>query len=1043
LSSDPVHDALPRYSFLPWARRGVAASIDQTDHLGRTPAAGPAGRATVTASLTVDTVAVPGALATGPSTIAQTVAMIGPGDVKAFKPDVVLRSVPTPGAQNATPGELTFVEFYDEDFPWRYSPAKATADHKLRPWLALFVLAADEFTLLTRPGEPSILVVTAAHALPPATDAWAWAHVQTSGDLGAVGDLDAFVRAAPDHALARLMSPRRLRPLENYHAFVVPAFETGRLAGLGAPDDTVPAQRQSWGDGQATRFPVFHDWAFRTSEVSDFETLARKPVARVAGIEFGKRDLDLSHPGAGLPATAVTHLEGALQPIPFARADYPIEPGTAMRDALQELVDRNEDYRSDDPADQPDDPVITPPAYARLPAGVARVADVPAVAPELDWLAELNNDPRNRAAAGLGAEIVRQRDDDLMARAWLQVDELNAVNQRLREAELAMTTTERIFAKHIAPADADRLLILTAATQSAIAIDSTTSVRGAVDASRVPAAAQSTTFRRISRPQRTLVRTLGADRLRGNLIGRLNTDVGVVGALSTAPPAPDPTAGIASALLTAAVTAAAAQQTTQAIKPRDQFLVVAYDETHARSVAGTLAAVTDPAGLATFRTALLARLDAAVPPPAGGTPATDPIVVLRTGVQEITAAIAELEPDAAGQVVVSITVADFTRHFGAAIDAKTYRGVTAAPVGSLLENPSTTTDRTKVADFVTALGGFTSLVGARPDAVAAAALTGPAAIASSLASTMHPRTALPARLRTVLRGVDVSLVSSRRLKPVLAHPRFPDPLFEPLRQLSQDYVLPNIANLLPETIAVMQPNSRFIESVMAGASTEMARELLWNEFPTDQRGTYFSRFWDARDAGVTTPPPDITDLVGWSGPLGSQSGRTGSLLVLVVRAELLVTFPNTVVFAQHGRYVTGGRTLDDVGDVKYPVLRGHLDPDIELYGFELTPAQAAGTVTDAGYFFCFMERPGQVRFGLDLADPAPALTSWDDLAWADLAPPDADSVLVEGANAALVPTTAGLPAWGATAAHQAVILCQSPVLLARHATDMLPAEVLR
>ena len=1034
--TDPVHDPLPRYSFLPWARRGIAASIDEVDHLGFTPAAGPPGRATVTASVTVVTTPVPGAPAYGPAAVSQTVGMVGPGDVKAFQAKVVLRAVPTPGVQNATPGELACVEFYDEDFPWRYTPARATADHRLRPWLALLVFAEGEYTLLTRPGETSILVVTATGKLPPATETWAWAHVQTSGDLGAVDDLDRFVTQAPDHALSRLASPRRLRPLTTYHAFVVPAFESGRLAGLGLPDLAVPAQRQSWGDGQPARFPVLYDWAFRTADVSDFESLARRPLPFVAGQHFGKRAIDVSAPGAGLPGAAGVELEGALEPIGFQRTGFPDSPGAALRDKIRDLVDRGADYRDGDPATQPADPVITPPAYARVPPGLARITG--AASPQFDWLLELNADPRNRAAAGLGAEIVRQRDDELMARAWAQVDEIDAVNQRLREADLAIATSERIFAKHVAGGDSDRLLQLTAAAQPAIAIDGTTSVRGMVDASRVPAAAQSTTFRRITRPQRSLIRTISGTALRTGLIDGLNREASP---LTTAPPAPDPATGVAMSLITSAVAAAASQQATPPVQPREPFLHISYDEVVSRG-GGAVQPVTDHAGLGTLRTALSGRLDTAFPPLPAGTPPDNPMVVLRAGVQTIIDAIKELRPDGTDQAVVSITQDVFSLHFGKTSDGKTYRGVTVAPEGSALLNTTSSTDHSSVAEFVTAMDAFTADIGSRTDAPIIPALPEPpTTIAMSITSTLHPRAALPARLKTVLRGADDAtdaIEQTRRLRPVLAHPRFPDPLFEPLQRLGQDYVLPNIADLEPEKIALMQPNGRFIEAVMAGASTEMARELLWNEYPTDQRGTYFSRFWDARDAGVDNPPPDIRDLADWSGELGAQSGRSAGLLVLVVRAELVVKFPNTVVFAQHGKYVAGGRTLDDAGDVKYPVLRGHLDPDIELYGFELSITAAKGTATDAGYFICFMERPGQIRFGLDVDEPAPPLSTWDDLNWANLRPADTDLVTLGGPNATLAPTTPDLPPWNRTAAHQAAILCQSPVLLARHATDMLP-----
>ncbi len=269
------------------------------------------------------------------------------------------------------------------------------------------------------------------------------------------------------------------------------------------------------------------------------------------------------------------------------------------------------------------------------------------------------------------------------------------------------------------------------------------------------------------------------------------------------------------------------------------------------------------------------------------------------------------------QAVFSLSADTFATWFGDAVDGKTYRGVTAAPEGSAFVATTTTSDAGAGQQFAAALGGFTGVAATRLAPAPLAPLAGPDALAGGIGDSLRPRTALPARLRTVVRGADAAvaaLVRTRRLRPVLAHPRFPDPLFEPLRQLGQDYVLPNIADLPPESIAVMEPNGRFIEAVMAGASTELARELLWNEFPTDQRGTYFSRFWDARDAGADAPPPDIRDLADWTGQLGEQSGRAGGLLVLVVRAELLVKFPNTVVFAQHGTYVSGGRTLDDAGD---------------------------------------------------------------------------------------------------------------------------------
>src|SRR5918995_1810149 len=49
-----------------------------------------------------------------------------------------------------------------------------------------------------------------------------------------------------DKIICRLMSPRKLRADCAYRAFVVPAFETGRLAGLGQDPSTIDAQKPSW-----------------------------------------------------------------------------------------------------------------------------------------------------------------------------------------------------------------------------------------------------------------------------------------------------------------------------------------------------------------------------------------------------------------------------------------------------------------------------------------------------------------------------------------------------------------------------------------------------------------------------------------------------------------------------------------------------------------------------------------------------------------------------------------------------------------------------
>jgi hypothetical protein len=292
----------------------------------------------------------------------------------------------------------------------------------------------------------------------------------------------------------------------------------------------------------------------------------------------------------------------------------------------------------------------------------------------------------------------------------------------------------------------------------------------------------------------------------------------------------------------------------------------------------------------------------------------------------------------------------------------------------------------------------------------------------------------------------------------MAYPTFPDPTFEDLRRLGQDFIIPNFGAIPLDTVMVLEPNDKFIQAFIAGLNHEFARELLWREFPTDQRGSYFRTFWDARDA-ATEQPPDVKVLHEWQGELGAQSARPGGYLVLVIKGELLRKYPDTVVYAHRARFgndQTEPRQLADEtpANVKYPVIQAELEPDVALYGFVLTSAEARGrrtgdpgtTPIDPGWFFVLKERPGQVRFGLD--DPPadgnlPPLDSWDDLTWGHLNFPNgtvnvgiaANPLTLTGQGGAETPTGG---TWGQSSADMAYVLFQDPIFYARHAAELLP-----
>ena len=71
-------------------------------------------------------------------------------------------------------------------------------------------------------------------------------------------------------------------------------------------------------------------------------------------------------------------------------------------------------------------------------------------------------------------------------------------------------------------------------------------------------------------------------------------------------------------------------------------------------------------------------------------------------------------------------------------------------------------------------------------------------------------------------------------------------MYEPLKNLSSELFLPNINLIEPNSVTLLETNQPFIESYMVGLNHEFARELLWREYPTDQRGSTFRQFWDVR-----------------------------------------------------------------------------------------------------------------------------------------------------------------------------------------------------
>jgi hypothetical protein len=243
------------------------------------------------------------------------------------------------------------------------------------------------------------------------------------------------------------------------------------------------------------------------------------------------------------------------------------------------------------------------------------------------------------------------------------------------------------------------------------------------------------------------------------------------------------------------------------------------------------------------------------------------------------------------------------------------------------------------------------------------------------------------------------------LEPIMAAPEFTTAMYALLHDLSQDLLLPGLNQVEDNTVALLRPNPRFIEAYMVGLNHEFARELLWRDYPTDQRGSYFRQFWDTRGAVPAAVDPDTPPLhqwPTWNGLGENLAAGTSNQLVLLIRGELLRRYPNPIVYAVRA---TGQSPDPQLGtQERYPLFRGSFEPDVAFFGFDLSEAQArgGGPTGDPGWFFVVQQHPTEPRFGLDV-------------------PPDEPYLRPQG-----------------NAATTALALTQRPVRVAIHATDLLP-----
>jgi hypothetical protein len=564
-----ANQQLPKYGFIPWARKGLGNMIEDQDAINNSSTNG-RPRIKITTEIT------DGGSTVISNQIKKEVNLVGPGDIIGFDENCIIKNEPAVGRlNNFERNYLPYIEFYEEDFPWRFSPGKSV-NHKLTPWLTLIVLKNDG-SEYKRNKEivgyfPSIEILDES-ILPSPNELWAWAHVQFTGDLlpsevhsGAISHghrakakLTDALSENSDVAFSRILCPRLLEPNTAYTGFLIPTYEAGRLAGLGDFEgiDAINSQRSSYQSGAPKGglypelFPVYFQWDFATGEKGDFEELVRLLEPQRPDAKVGKRPMYIGKPGYGVKyqedskATKVLDLEGALQVPKTSRLNFPWPDSNEYRRRLTQFINLSDDLVESTFLDPnhyiqsvfnqnnavEDDPIITADLYGSYHALQRRLSPFGTT-----WVSELNLDPRNRAIAGLGVEYIKQNQENLVDKAWEQLGEVMEANKKIEWGQLATTASSKGYKKNIETLSTENQIAMMGGVLSRVKLgsDQNLSALGKLDASILPNATVSSAYKKLARPngplmkriaikESTIIRQSLADKVNGLRLTSLKT----------------------------------------------------------------------------------------------------------------------------------------------------------------------------------------------------------------------------------------------------------------------------------------------------------------------------------------------------------------------------------------------------------------------------------------------------------------------------------------------------------------------------------------
>ncbi len=1067
------------YFFLPYLRQGLSTAVTNEPN-------GPRIEFDVTAHVEAK---VFGKTTSKKEAVNRTLQLYGPGDILGFDSKLVVRTDPQPHVGDFESNYFPALEFAEPDFPWRFTPAPPSPIESLMPWIALIVLkvespdgAASEVLDEGQSARNQTPYITVKNeSLPDFEQSWRWAHVQmTPADENpfTLQALRNILTDEPERAVGRLLCARKLHPRSAYRAFVVPTFEVGRLAGLEQPiPNATPGNQTITTKQDELDLPYYYDWEFRTGSRGDFESLVRLLEPRtLSKSRLGVRSIRAQAPGYGLPGVGdspdhqspahVLEMEGALQSIDTPYSSW----GHDSQIQDLRIVKSGKNWKQFSLKTQR-------PTKIRIAYGV-------------------------KPTYGTNKESSSFRTNHSIKIGWLEnkpfyfrvtwQDKEKLTGEYHGQFPHNFVKTGEVFRK-----DFSGLLKATDIGESAHGngfplVGPPIYGQWHAKRSAVDSHASFWIDELNLDPRHRVAAGAGAQVVRDQQEALMASAWDQVGDVEAANEL------IRHAQLGCELSLAVHDRM-QLLNAEDYLRVVSPTMKRIRwdnptkgpklpqssTVYGKLLA--DRADLLPAVEPIFSR----VTRPRGAlrkrqhrqpSQATQPDVLFRLNAKNVV--IAGAHPNPIGVIHIgkasreSIGVGSPKSN-----KAKSSRKISSVKNGSASIAQQTGVNGPKVTRQQSATQSVQlDYVSLAPD---------------MFAKALNPLKTIPSWVNQHLQLTNMPVrEKAQSLDLIMAAPRFPQPMYEGLREVSQELILPGLEKVPNNTLALLKPNMRFIEAYFCGLNHEFSKELEWREYPTDKRGSYFRQFWDVDDfVGPESVPrlhpkqaqylayqlgkhhqtlltdeerleeylKDIKPITEWQ---ASRLGKNGNIwrrqsqnkveenLVLLIRGDLLRKYPNTVIYVAEARVSPKDVTKlvpalseyfpedDTLPQPLFPVFSAQLPPDLTFLGFDFDKDKAIGkTGTTHGYFFVLEERISETRFGLDVADASdlPLPGKWPDLSWGHFTNVSLGGYLdnqqlkdKEGNDIELDDKT-----WNKSSGAIAAITLQRPVRVAVHASQML------